>query len=89
MNEHDAIEQAYKNGYNDAKIKWISVHDRLPDKDGKYLICDIHGNINVRTHCAEYRHPFDISPAHKYYYTVEWWAELPGAPKEVRNDVRI
>lgn len=86
MNEHDAMEQAYINGYNDAKIEWINVHDRLPDKEGKYLICDIHGNINVRMHSVTYRHPFDISPYHKHYYMVEWWAELPEAPTKERKE---
>ena len=85
MKTHDATEEAYKNGYSegvkDTQIKWVNVNDRLPDKEGKYLICDIHGNINVRTHSAEYRHPFDISPFHKHYYMVEWWAELPEAPE--------
>jgi hypothetical protein len=41
-NLHRTIEQSYKNGYEkgfaDAKTKWISVKDRLPEKDGDYLI---------------------------------------------------
>lgn len=31
MNEHDATETAYRNGYADGKPKWISVKDRLPE----------------------------------------------------------
>lgn len=30
MNEHDATETAYRNGYADGKPKWISVKERLP-----------------------------------------------------------
>ena len=42
MDEYTAMEESYKNGYDkgyaDATPKWISVKDRLPDKDGKYLV---------------------------------------------------
>lgn len=48
MKEHDATEQAFKNGYEKGyrdgynagytADKWISVEDRLPEKDGMYLI---------------------------------------------------
>ena len=31
MTNHEATEQAYKNGYEYGKPKWISVKDRLPD----------------------------------------------------------
>ena len=86
MNEHDATEISYNNGYKagvkDTQIKWISVYDRLPKEYGKYLICDKHGNINVRTHSDEFRYPFDISPTHPHYYMVEYWAELPTPPTE-------
>ena len=36
MNIHDATEQAYKNGYEDGKPKWISVNDP-PKERGRYL----------------------------------------------------
>lgn len=41
MNEFDATEQAYRNGYKAGKaeaMKWISVKDRLPSEDGAYLV---------------------------------------------------
>lgn len=38
MNIHDATEAAYKNGYEAGKPKWIAVSERLPDKDGEYLV---------------------------------------------------
>ncbi len=31
MNLHDAIEQAYKNGFEAGKPKWISVAEQLPE----------------------------------------------------------
>ena len=47
MYKHDASEQAYKNGYSAGyeagrrsvgEQKWIPVTERLPEKDGKYLV---------------------------------------------------
>jgi hypothetical protein len=34
----EASAEAYKKGFEDGKPKWISVKDRLPEKDGKYLV---------------------------------------------------
>lgn len=61
-------------------MEWISVEDRLPDQDGRYLICDKFGNINMRryTKCSNY--PFDIGPDHKQYFMPTHWAELPEPP---------
>ena len=42
MKTYEATEQAYKNGYNKGKadaVKWIPVTERLPEQDGKYLVC--------------------------------------------------
>jgi hypothetical protein len=41
MNNYEATEQAYKNGYEQGKkdaLKWIPVSERLPKEDGKYLV---------------------------------------------------
>ena len=41
MKNYEATEQAYKNGYKQGKadaMKWIPVTERLPDKDGAYLV---------------------------------------------------
>lgn len=38
MDERDMFEQAFKNGYEQGKPKWIPVTERLPEKDGKYLV---------------------------------------------------
>jgi hypothetical protein len=80
MNEHDAVEAAFNNGYakgyadgkaeaegeirilkqkrvnlferldafekgKAAAMKWISVKDRLPDEDGKYLVYKVWGRL--------------------------------------------
>ena len=38
MDERDMCEQAFKNGYEKGKPKWIPVSERLPEKDGHYLV---------------------------------------------------
>ena len=62
-------------------MEWIKVEDRLPDRDGRYLICDKHGNINMRRYSTDSVYPFDISPNHKQYFPPTHWAELPELPK--------
>ena len=37
MDKYTATEQAYKNGYEAGKPKWISVEERLPEY-GKYVL---------------------------------------------------
>lgn len=43
MNVYDATEQAYKNGYEAGKPKWISVKKDLPKKNGRYLVRKVIG----------------------------------------------
>lgn len=41
MWEHDATEYSFRNGYEKGKkdaLKWISVNERLPETDGRYLV---------------------------------------------------
>ena len=38
MNNYEATEIAYKNGYEAGKPKWIPVTERLPDEEGWYLV---------------------------------------------------
>jgi hypothetical protein len=67
-------------------MNWIKVTDRMPDKAGRYMICDKYGNIHVRDYNECQRYPFDIRPNHPHYFMAEWWAELPEAPKEAKYD---
>ena len=53
MNERDIAEVAFNNGYekgfSDAKPKWISVEERLPEKDVKVLTYGVYGfSVNYR-----------------------------------------
>ena len=43
MKIYEATEQAYKNGYEAGKPKWISVKERLPELHTKVLCCGIKG----------------------------------------------
>lgn len=72
----------YTNGYNDALRDrgWISVEDRLPDHDGKYLIYDgrevtvaIYTKIG-RLWNDDVEEYFDYKPTH--------WMPLPEPPEE-------
>lgn len=64
---------------------WISVKDRLPDKDGKYLVCgkvalsDIHGEPIRLVRFTE-RKEWLTS------LSVKYWMLLPELPKE--NDAK-
>ena len=49
---HWATEQAYKNGYEAGKPKWIPVTERLPDENGKYLV---HENLWGTSHITAIR----------------------------------
>ena len=75
MNNHEATEIAYKNGYEAGKPKWISVTERLPEeweytaksKDGtEYYVRLL---IAYKTDIVEY----EIG----YYDGYKWLTEMP------------
>lgn len=86
MDIHTATEQAYKNGYEDGKPKWIPVVKRLPESIGLFLVIE--------------KHWLDGSPCRRIakWNTVDWfaadrksrqitprvthWMPLPEPPKE-------
>jgi hypothetical protein len=61
-----------------SSIKWISVADRLPDNEGKYLVCTANGNIGVGNFIDYYGAGkllcFDT-------WAVTHWMPLPEPPK--------
>lgn len=76
--------RAYEDGYEDGKInatQWISINDRLPDVDGRYLTCDHKGNIHIFYHYVGSKYPFSISEYDTRFYMVTHWMYLPEPPK--------
>ena len=53
MRTYEATEQAYKSGYEKGKadaMEWISVKERLPERDGAALVCtkqEFYGTKNI------------------------------------------
>ena len=60
------------------KQEWISVDERLPEREGKYLVCTANGNIGVGNFIDYYGKGthlcFDC-------WVVTHWMPLPEAPK--------
>ena len=65
------------------KSEWISVDERLPETEGKYLVCTTNGNIGVGSFIDYYgkgtRLCFDC-------WAVTHWMPLPEPPKGAVND---
>ena len=77
----DECSKAYDKIANFEQQRWVSVKDRLPDKDGKYLVygkvalSDIHGEPIQLVRFTE----------RKEWLTsllVKYWMSLPEPPKE-------
>ena len=84
MNEHDATETAYRNGYADGKPTWISVKERLPEDDSDvlaYLRTGEEGRIFTANYAKGvwfdciFNTPATESTTH--------WMPLPEPPKNV------
>ena len=83
MKIYEATEQAYKNGYEAGKPKWISVKERLPEEDDFYFCC-------VKSFCYPGRIYTNILAYDKggfkegriYTDDVTHWMPLPEPPKE-------
>ena len=63
----------YNAGYR--KQEWISVEQRLPDRDGKYLVYTSKGFIFAQGYCCTNSFGFES-------WDVTHWMPLPEAPKE-------
>lgn len=87
MNIYTATEVAYKNGYAkgyaDGKGEWISVEDRLPEENGRYLVC-----VNISHLAFENLTAIAImayGKSHGFYLyndneKVTYWMPLPEPP---------
>ena len=71
MNEHDATETAYRNGYADGKPKWIPMTERLPEPKEKAICINRHGEMMIGTY-TEWGWMFPC-----YYENPTHWMPLP------------
>ena len=87
MNNNDATEQAYKNGYadgyEDGKPKWISVEERLPDPYVPVIASRRGFKSGVRTCGMEYVTLENkwINNDFAWCSEVTHWMPLPEPPK--------
>lgn len=74
-------EKGYRDGYS--ADKWISVEDRLPDRQGKYLIYTHNGYVTFG-YWGDYgdgKSSFNPNPRFDYH-NVTHWMPVPEPPKE-------
>ena len=61
---------------------WIKVDDRMPDKDGHYLVYCDNGQIHEASYSA-LRKAHWLDPVEEYeVYSVTHWMNMPEPPKE-------
>ena len=81
MTEHDACEQAYRNGYEAGKEagtpKWIPVTERMPEDGTKVLALAKNGRISECDCVKSYVERFGN------YEQLTHWMPRPELPKEV------
>lgn len=81
MKNIDATEQAYKNGYEDGKPKWIPVEERLPE-DGQIVLA-----LGLRHATSGMFRGTTSKPniwhwKGGFYKEVSHWMPIPEAPKK-------
>lgn len=58
--------------------QWVELHDRHPDTEGFYLVCDQYGECEV----AEYLPDIKSWFTHKIKGEIRYWMPLPKPPKD-------
>ena len=72
------IVEAYEQGLLKEADNWISVEERLPERDGYYIVNSAYG-----VHILGYENTEDIwSDENEIPYIVYHWQPLPEPPKE-------
>ena len=85
MKIYEATEQAYKNGYEAGKPKWISVEERLPKEGEEVLVFGYWHEKFQPLMCYLSPHrkgKWFTTIAGQQVYTVTHWMPLPEPPKE-------
>ena len=78
MNEHDATETAYRNGYADGKPTWIPMAERSPEPKEKAICINRHGEMMIGTY-TEWGWMFPC-----YYENPTHWMPLPPATEDMK-----
>ena len=79
MKIHEATEQAYKNGYEAGKPKWIPVTERLPEAGDTVLVCGSRGGVyTAYMYRPNFWHKLNSK---SHYCNPTHWMPLPEPPK--------
>ena len=73
---------------NKTVCEWISVEDRLPDREDYFLVYHRKYDMNIARFDYYRSKKFLIDDQRidvDYEVTVEYWAELPDPPKSAQN----
>ena len=58
--------------------KWISVNDRLPEADGKYIVCTTKGSV----YCAKFTARHGVSFHTDMNTHIAYWMPMPDKPTD-------
>ena len=86
MKEYTATEQAYKNGYEAGKPKWIPVTEKLPEKDGSVLVYNGYGRGILWFEKGNGFNEIDDYGWVRPVDSVTHWMPLPEPPKNEREE---
>ena len=83
MNNHEATEIAYKNGYEAGKPKWIPIAERLPEEWVDVLVLSRYGFCEVAVYLG-IPGKWRIAWNHDLFEvdSITHWMPLPEPPKE-------
>lgn len=81
---HWATEQAYKNGYEDGKPKWISVKDRLPENKSCILMYSADGGVAEGIYDKDQKRWIQFRWSVLNVPSVTHWMPLPPAPEDTK-----
>lgn len=62
--------------------QWVKLHDKHPDTEGFYLVCDQYGECEVVEYLPDIKSWF----THKIKGEIQYWMPLPDPPKDGDDD---
>lgn len=81
MNEHDIAEQAFKNGYEKGKPKWIPFDDVKPQDGQSVLGITTEGEMEVYQFDANWQFCLCRYGGNMKTFNITHWMHLPEPPK--------